>query len=104
VPVEESETNSGIAGVFIEKDRMQFVAVGVEQTSSGGVGLAFAGEAEIAEEARKIASAIAIDLRTGTSSQSLFLISNSLGLNYRLWLFLYGFVVVAGVFLIAEFT
>jgi hypothetical protein len=83
---------------------MQFVAVGEGQTSNGVGRLAFAGAAEIPEEARKIVSTNAIDLRTGTPFQSLFSISNSLGLNYRLWLFLYGFVVIAGVFLISEFT
>jgi hypothetical protein len=74
----ESATNSVIAGVLIEKDRMQFVAVAEEQDSRGGEGLAVAGDTEIPEEIRIVAIVNPIDLRTLTPSQSLFSINNSL--------------------------
>jgi hypothetical protein len=77
----ESATYSVIAGVLIEKDRMQFVAVAEEQESRGGEGLAVAGATASVEEARKTVSTNAIDLRTGTPSQSLFSINNSLSPN-----------------------
>jgi hypothetical protein len=68
-------------GVFIEKERMQLVAAGEEQASRGGRRLAFAGDTEIPEETRIVAIVNAINLRTGTPSQSLFSINNSLSPN-----------------------